>query len=86
MMLFPVMYMEAEKIAFHSVLLSCKIPKILECSAPLWSFNFFSKLMRAANCVQFYLNLFCPEVNEGSLPHNKNDTDKTVLSLQFTSA
>ena len=29
----------------------CKIAIKGECSAPLWSFNFLSKLMRAANCV-----------------------------------
>ena len=33
-----------------------------------WSFNFLSKLMRAANCVLFCLNPFCPEVNDGCLP------------------
>ena len=56
------------------------------CSAPLWSFNFLSKLMQAANCVRFCLNLFCREVHKGCLPHNKNDSDKTVHNLLLISA
>ena len=47
---------------FYLVLLWCKIRKKGECSAPLWSFNFQSKLIPAANCVRFCLNLFCHEV------------------------
>ena len=34
-----------------------------KCSAPLWSFNFLSKLMRGANCVRFCPHPFCREVN-----------------------
>ena len=71
MRLFLVLYMVAEKSSknlsypFHSLLFWCKIVKKRECSAPLWSFNFLAKLMRAANCVWFCLNLFCRDVNEG---------------------
>ena len=35
-----------------------------ECSVPLCSFNFLSKLTQAANCVRFCLNPFCCEVHE----------------------
>ena len=49
----------------------------VECSAPLWSFNFISKLMRAANFERFCPNPFCREVHEGCLPDNKNDSDNT---------
>ena len=54
--------------------------------AQLWSFNFLSKLMRAANCVRLCLNPFCYAVHEGCLPHTKKkkDSDKTVHNLQFT--
>ena len=40
--------------------------------------------MRAANCVGFCLNPFCGEVHctKGCLPHDKNDSDKTVHDLQ----
>ena len=86
-----VLYIEAEKnhlkqTAFHSLLLWCKVTKKGECSALLWSFNFVSKLIRAANCVRFCLNPFCREVHEGCLPHDKKDSDKTVHNLQLTSA
>ena len=47
----------------------------------IWSF----KLMQAASCVQFGLNPFCCEVHEGCLPHDLNDSDKTVHNLQLTS-
>ena len=79
--------MEAEKIAeihmaFHSVLLWCRMY-----SVPLWSFDLIlSKLMPAANSVQFCLNPFCPQVNKVCLPHNKNNSDKTVHNLQLASA
>ena len=33
-----------------------------ECSAPFWSFNILSILMRASNCVRFCLNPFCREI------------------------
>ena len=63
-----ILYMEAEKNrikhVFYSVLVWCKI-------APLWSFNFLSKLMRAAKCVWFSLNPFCDEVHEGCLSQEK---------------
>ena len=44
MRVIPVLYMKAEKIdqrplVFHSVLLWCKIVKLGECSAPLWSLS-----------------------------------------------
>ena len=48
---------------------------------PLWSFNFFSKLIQASNCVRFCLNPSCLEVHEGWLHHDKNDSDKTVHNL-----
>ena len=58
-----------------------------ECSALLWSFDFLSKLMRAANYVcfknWFCLNLFCRRVHEGYLPHDKNDSDKTSKKKYF---
>ena len=44
-----------------------------ECSALLWSFNFLSKIMQAANCMWFYQNPFCHELHKGCLPQNKND-------------
>ena len=37
-------------------------------------------------CVWFCLKHFCFEVHEGPLPHDKNDSDKTVHNLQLTSA
>ena len=46
----------------------------------------WSKLMRAANCVRFYLNLFCCEVNNLHVPHVKKDSDKTIHNLQLASA
>ena len=50
-------------------------------------FNFLSnKLMLAAKFVLFCLNPFWREVHEASLPHDKNDSDKTVHNLQLTSA
>ena len=49
MRLCPVLYMETEispkTVSFHPVLLWCNIAIKGECSAPLWSFNFVSKLM-----------------------------------------
>ena len=39
--------------------------------------------MRAANYVQFCLNPFCREVHEGCLPHDNNNSDKTVHNLQL---
>ena len=30
-------------------------------------------------------NHFCHELHEGCLPHDKNDSDKTVHNLQLTS-
>ena len=49
MKVFLVLYMEAKNLSyFHSVLIWCKIAKKGECNAPFWSFNFLSKLMRAA--------------------------------------
>ena len=81
MRLFPVLYVEVKKclkteIFFLSVLLQlwCKLAKTRECSAPLWSYNSLSKLMRAANCVRFC----CHGVHEDCLPHDKKDSDKTV--------
>ena len=65
------------------MLVWCKIAKEGECSAPLWPFNFLSKLMRAANCVRFCQNHFCREVHEGCLRHDKNDSDKAVHNLQL---
>ena len=52
--------MEAEKITLKLkiFLLSCKLANVV-----LRSFNFLSKLMLAVNCVWFYLNRFCREVN-----------------------
>ena len=44
------------------------------CSAPFWTFNFLSKLMRAASCVRFCLNPFCREVHDGFLPHEVHDS------------
>ena len=49
-------------------------------------FIVLSKLMRAANCVQFCLNPFSREIHEGCLPHDKIDSDKTVHNVQLTSA
>ena len=63
-----------------------KITKKGECSALLWSINFLSKLMQAANCVRFNQNPFCPEVHEGCLLQDKNDSDESVHNLQLTSA
>ena len=57
-----------------------------ECSAWLWSFNFLSRLTRAANGEQFRQDHFCREVHQGCLPQDKNDSDKTVHNLQLTSA
>ena len=42
--------------------------------------------MLAAYSVGFRLNPSCPEVNESCLPHNKNNSDKTVHNLQLASA
>ena len=65
---------------FHSVLLWCKIAKKGECSALLWSFNFLSKLMPAANCI-----LLIFEVDEGCLPHDENERITTFsFSCYFT--
>ena len=55
------------------------------CSGLLTS-SLLSKLIQAAYCVQFCLNPFCVEVNEGFLRHNKNTSDKTIHNLQLTSA
>ena len=88
MRVFPVLYMKAEKNrlktghVFRSVLLWYKKRG---CSARLWSFNFLSKLVQAANCARFCLNPFSCEVHEGCLSHDKNDLDKTVHKLQLTS-
>ena len=41
--------------------------------------------MQAANCVLCLSESFlCHEVHEGCLPHNKNDSDKTVNNMQLT--
>ena len=47
--------------------------------------SYVYKIMQAANCVWFCLNPFCHEVHEGCLPHDKNNSDKTVHNLQLTS-
>ena len=38
--------------------------------------------MGAVNCLRFCLNPFCREVKEGCLPHDKNDSDKTIHNLR----
>ena len=62
MRVFLVLYMESEKKSPKNPkfsILCCKVAKKVECSAPLWSFNFLSKLMQAANCVPLCLDPFC---------------------------
>ena len=67
-------------------LLSCKRVKKGECSAPLCSFNFKSKLMWAANCARLYLNCFCCEVNSLMYLKTNKTSDKTVHNFQLASA
>ena len=63
MSVFPILHMEAEKtpkkvgFPFGAFMVQNE-----ECSARLWSFNFLSKLIRAANCVRLCQNSFCREV------------------------
>ena len=46
----------------------------------------FDLILADANCVRFWQNTFCCEVHEACLPHDKEDSDKTVHNLQLTSA
>ena len=57
----------------------------MEYTAPLWSFNFLSKLMRVANCVRFFVRiLFAVRyMKVGYL--TKKDPDITDHKLQLTS-
>ena len=66
----------------------CKIARIGECSALFWSFNFFSKLLPAANRKKNCQIPFCPEVHvhEVYLAQDNNDSDKAIHNLQLTSS
>ena len=86
MRLFPVLYIEAGKSPksrkfsiqyFYDV----KKWKKGECSASLY----ISKLIRAENKARFLLNPLCVGVKEGCLPHDKNNSDKTVHFAARTS-
>ena len=48
----------------------------------LWSLYSLSKLMRAANCVQFGLNHFCSEVIEVCLHHIIGSSHQLELKVE----
>ena len=67
-----------------AVLLYCRL-SVYEGSVFQFILTSYTLLKKSANCVRFYLNRFCCEVNEGCLPHDKINLDKSVHYLQLAS-